>query len=309
MSQRKDGPGITHDKAHDKTHDETRNGARKETCVEYDDMPVPLTLKEKNVLEFLEMFIRENGISPSYQEICKHFGFASFNSVQRYLKQLEAKGYVRLPGANQKRAITILRPANAVQETLESARAEGEQIRSAKTASLRNVIPALNSGDVRNLPLLGRVAAGSPIEAYEHDEFIDVPASLVRYADRTYALRVQGQSMIEDGILDGDVILVQRQASARNGEIVVAMIGEEATVKRLYTHTRDLAAAQADDQTTGRAAPYTEARTRRASEHENPNDRREMIELRPANSSMASLWFSPDEVQIRGIVVGLIRKF
>lgn len=244
-------------------------------------MPTPLTQKEKNVLEFLELYVRENGISPSYQEICSHFGFASFNSVQRYLKQLEAKGYIRLPGANQKRAITILRSANAVQETLESVQMQ------TKREPVRNFIPALsNHSQVFNLPLLGRVAAGSPIEAYEHDEFIDVPASLVRYADRTYALRVQGQSMIEDGILDGDVILVQRQASAGNGEIVVAMIGEEATVKRFYTHTRDPRGLQ-----------------------ESLSEPQKMIELRPANSNMASLWFQPDEVQIRGVVVGLIRKF
>src|SRR5262245_45993194 len=81
--------------------------------------PRPLSPKEKNVLEFLELYIREQGISPTYQEICKHFGFASFNSVQRYLKQLEAKGYIQLPWANQKRAITLLKPASALQSAIE----------------------------------------------------------------------------------------------------------------------------------------------------------------------------------------------
>ena len=250
----------------------------RETVVEYDEeilegMPRPLTLKEKNVLEFLESYMRENGISPTYQEICQNFGFASFNSVQRYLKQLEEKGYIHNPGGNQKRALTLLRPASSVQETVEEfTRTYGGNV--ASNESVRNVTPALHRpGEVFNLPLLGRVAAGAPIEAYEHDEFIDVPASLVRHADRTYALRVQGQSMIEDGIFDGDVILVQRQSRASNGEIVVAMVGEEATVKRFYKGIN------------------------------------KMIELRPANSKMSSLWFNPDEVQIRGIVVGLIRKF
>ncbi|MCM2281350.1 MAG: transcriptional repressor LexA [Bdellovibrionaceae bacterium] len=273
MSSRKEDPHNKHSNKQPQT----------ESRVEYDDLPVPLTQKEKNVLEFLEMFVRESGISPSYQEICNHFGFASFNSVQRYLKQLESKGYIRLPRANQKRAITIVRSASALQETVENVRIDG--MRAAE--SVRNVIPALATSETFHLPLLGRVAAGSPIEAYEHDEFIDVPASLVRHADRTYALRVQGQSMIEDGILDGDVILVQRQASAGNGEIVVAMIGEEATVKRLYTHMRDPRDLQESER----------------------SGSRKMIELRPANSNMTSLWFRPDEVQIRGVVVGLIRKF
>lgn len=280
-------PGLSGSTSH-------RSDMRMESRVEYDELPTPLTQKEKNVLEFLEMFIRDSGISPSYQEICNHFGFASFNSVQRYLKQLESKGYIRLPGANQKRAITILRPAAALQEALQ------ETVESAhmdfRRNGVRNVIPALTTNDVFNLPLLGRVAAGSPIEAYEHDEFIDVPASLVRHADRTYALRVQGQSMIEDGILDGDVILVQRQASANNGEIVVAMVGEEATVKRFYSHTRDPRDWESERQTSQSGQQSGQATSK-------------MIELRPANSNMTSLWFSPDEVQIRGIVVGLIRKF
>jgi len=237
--------------------------------------PVPLTLKEKNVLEFLELFIREQGISPSYQEICQNFGFASLNSVQRYLKQLEEKGYVQLPGGNQKRAISILKPASALQETLQKITQDNA---STPTERLLRVPDRVHS-EVINLPLLGRVAAGSPIEAYEHDEFIDVPASLVRNAERTYALRVQGQSMIEDGILDGDVILVQKQPHALNGDIVVAVVGEEATVKRFYTHRQK----------------------------DGPQNK--MIELRPANSSMTSMWFSESEVEIRGIVVGLIRKF
>jgi repressor LexA len=238
------------------------------------DSPRPLSLKEKSVLEFLESYTRESGISPTYQEICKHFGFASFNSVQRYLKQLEAKGYIQLPWANQKRAITILKPASSVQETLGSRQ------------PIDSLMPAIVPSENFSIPLLGRVAAGSPIEALEHDEFIDVPASLVRHADRTYALRVQGQSMIDDGILDGDVILVQRQSTASNGEIVVAVVGDEATVKRFYLHRDDTRSREKTVAMNGK-----------------------MIELRPANSTMSSMWFPPNEVQIRGIVVGLIRKF
>lgn len=215
----------------------------------------PLTPKEKMVLEFVELYVLENGVAPTYQEVSTHFGFASLNSVQNYFRQLESKGYIRLAGGNQKRALTLLHPASSFQDAVVE-----------KTN--RNTRP-----EGVSLPLLGKVAAGSPIEALAHDEFIDVPASLVQHADRTYALRVQGQSMIDDGIFDGDVILVQKQSTAVNGEIVVAMIEDEATVKRFYRHNKD------------------------------------SIELRPANASMDPMYFRKDDVKIRGVVVGLIRKF
>jgi repressor LexA len=253
---------------------------------ENSDLPHPLSVKEKGVLEFLELYMREKGVSPTYSEICQHFGFASYNSVQRYLKQLESKGYIRLPWANQKRAITLLRPSNALQAAIDShidsRGGSGGSVDDDRSSS-SNVIPAVMPTESLALPLLGRVAAGAPIEAIEHDEYIDVPASLVRHADRTFALRVQGQSMIEDGILDGDVILVQRQSSAVNGEIVVAVVEDEATVKRLYQH--------------------------RSGGAERGFNTDRVIELRPANSSMTSMWFDPGQVQIKGIVVGLIRKF
>lgn len=233
----------------------------------------PLSPREKTVLEFLETYARLHGFAPTYQEICSHFGFASFNSAQRYLKQLETKGYILLGGNNQKRSIRLLKSASSYQDTIEERERTGAPTASTAVA----------------LPLLGRVAAGVPLEAFEHDEFIDVPASLVKRPDKTYALRVQGQSMIEDGILDGDVILVERQSRAENGEIVVAVVPgdtgqEEATVKRFY-------------QPRGSARSTDE------------RDTRTKIELRPANSKMKSLWFEPGEVQIRGIVVGLLRKF
>ncbi len=236
----------------------------------------PLTPKEKTVLEFLETYARTNGFAPTYQEICQHFGFASFNSAQRYLKQLEAKEYISLGGANQKRAISLLQSASAYQE---------------QSSSGSSVVAF-------QIPMLGRVAAGVPLEAYEHDEFIDVPASLVKNPDRTYALRVQGQSMIDDGIFEGDVILVQRQGQAENGEIVVAVVPseigtEEATVKRFYWHKKSATTASKLEKKTLKAV--------------SPAGRQ--IELRPANSTMSSFWYDPGQVQIRGIVVGLIRKF
>ena len=215
----------------------------------------PLTPKEKNVLEFIEHYIEGKGYSPSYIEIKDHFGFASNNSVQNYLKQLETKKYIHTPGGNQKRAISIV----------QSSRAMSDNLKEIKTRMTPNV----------TIPLLGTVAAGAPIEHLKHDEYIDIPVSLLKKPDQTYALQVQGNSMIDDGIHDGDTILVQRQEFANDGEIVVAVVDHEATVKRIYR----------------------------------PKGKNKKIELRPANSGMESFWFTPAQVDIRGIVVGLIRKY
>ncbi len=215
----------------------------------------PLTPKEKNVLEFIESYISSNGYSPSFLEIKDHFGFASNNSVQNYLRQLEQKNYIHNPGGNQKRAIRVLHSAQALPDNL----------REIQTRLTPNV----------TIPLLGNVAAGAPIEHLKHDEFIDIPVSLLKKPEQTYALQVQGDSMIEDGIHDGDTILVQRQEYAGDGEIVVAVVNHEATVKRIYQRKK----------------------------------RDGKIELRPANSTMESFWYHPEEVDIRGIVVGLIRKY
>lgn len=244
--------------------------------------PQPLTAKEKAVLEFIEAYMREGGIAPSYQEIKDHFGFASFNSVQRYLKQLQKKNYIHIPGENQKRAITLLHSANAIQAQFHQ---------SSHSFSLPSAIPPQphflapsprvkrTSPDFPppaesfSLPLLGKVAAGRPLEAHEYNEFIDVPPSLIKDPNRCFALKVEGQSMIEDGIYDGDIIFVQQQSHAKNGDIVVATVDNEATVKRFYLHEKGL------------------------------------IELRPANSTMQSMWYTPGQINIQGVVVSLIRKF
>lgn len=232
----------------------------------------PLTPKEKSVLEFIEEHILSSGVSPSYQEIKDHFGLASFNSVQNYLKQLTAKGYVENP-LGQKRAIQVLHSASAVQERLQS------KLVSTKTGSQSSQLLQARD-EILSLPLLGKVAAGLPIEALKHDEFVDVPPSMVRNPAKSFALKVQGDSMIEDGIFDEDIILIQKQNTAGNGDIVVATVENEATVKRIYV----------------RAKPDS-------------GSSQKLIELRPSNSTMKSMWYQPDEVEIRGIVVGLLRKF
>jgi repressor LexA len=230
-------------------------------------IPLPLTLKEKSVLEFIEVQLSETGVSPSYQEIRDHFGFASFNSVQNYLKQLSAKGYVAVAN-NQKRAIQVLHSAQTVQDNVSRLSA----LKKSPQEPPRERFLQSSREEVLSLPLLGHVAAGAPIEALEHDEFVDIPPSLVRNTGKTFALKVKGNSMIEDGIFNGDIILVQKQTNASNGEIVVASIDNESTVKRIYS-------------------------------------KGDQIELRPANSSMESMWYSPQQVQIQGVVVGLLRKF
>jgi|SRR6185312_10093609 len=235
--------------------------------------PMPLTEKEKMVLEFIETQLADAGVSPSYQEIKDRFGFASYNSVQNYLKQLTTKGYVQM-ASNQKRSIQVLHSSRAVQEQAQS-----------KTPPRASLLPKYGEREeVLLLPLLGKVAAGQPLEHFTHDEFVQVPPSLVRNPEKSFALKVSGSSMIEDGIFDGDVIIVQKQATVVNGEIVVATIDNESTVKRLFTK-----------QNNGQKSPG------------NPNEK--LIELRPANSTMQSMWYPPDQVQIQGVVVGLIRKF
>lgn len=224
---------------------------------------LPLTAKEKAVLEFIENQLRRSGISPSYQEIKDHFGLASYNSIQNYLKQLKEKSYIDF-SPNQKRAIQILNPSNSVQNSIASSS-------SAATGSGSPLL-GINGTLILKLPLLGGVAAGKPIESNFSNEFIEVSSSMVKKPQSTYALKVNGNSMIDDGIFNNDLILVQSQKMAENGSLIVATIEDEATVKRFYLKNTQ-------------------------------------VELRPSNLSMSSMWYPAEEVKIQGIVVGLIRRY
>lgn len=236
-------------------------------------LPPSLTPKEMKVLLFIEEELQSKGLAPTFQEIQNHFGFASINSVQNYLKQLTLKGYVNIP-QNQKRAIQILRSAGALQkEILNQFSTKAESPRS---KLLQAHEEALSSPPFR-LPIMGRVAAGQPLERFLHDEYLDVPPSMVKNPDKTYVLKVEGDSMIEDGIFDGDLILVEKRQAVQNGDIVVASVENESTVKRYFLRR-------------------------------NEKDRR-LVELKPANSQMKSLWYSPEQVAIQGLVIGLIRQF
>ena len=198
-----------------------------------------LTEKQKDFLRFVSRYIEEWGRSPSFEEICAHFGFSSYNAVTTHLKALERKGYIRLPRKqNQKRAIEVISP-------VETKRHE--------------------------FPLLGRIAAGKPIEAVEDVNVIDVPRSMIRGGDY-FVLEVNGDSMEEDGILDKDFIVIRKQATAENGETVVALINNEATVKKYHK-------------------------------------RRGRVELRPAHTGMEPILVKHANLRIEGKVVGVMRYY
>jgi repressor LexA len=198
-----------------------------------------LTEKQKAFLGYISHYVGDWGRSPSFEEICSHFGFTSYNTVTTYLKALERKGYIRLPRKkNQKRAIEVISP-------VETRRLE--------------------------FPLLGRVAAGRPIEAVEEVDVIEIPPSMLGKGDH-FVLQVKGDSMKEDGILDGDFIVVRRQATAENGQTVVALINNQATVKKYY-------------------------------------QRETHVELRPAHTDMEPLIISEGDLRIDGRVVGVMRHY
>ncbi|MEE9418179.1 MAG: transcriptional repressor LexA [Desulfatiglandaceae bacterium] len=198
-----------------------------------------LTDKQKGFLVYISRYIEEWGRSPSFEEICSHFGFHSYNTVTTYLKTLEQKGYIRLPREkNRKRAIEVISP-------VETRRFE--------------------------FPLLGRVAAGKPIEAVEDVSAIEVPPSMIGSGDY-FVLQVKGDSMQEDGILDGDFVVVRKQPTAENGETVVALINNEATVKKYYK-------------------------------------RKGYVKLQPAHTGMKSTRIKKGNLQIQGKVVGVMRYY
>jgi repressor LexA len=251
-------------------------------CMRKTNSPLPsLTVKEKSVLQFIETELINKGISPSYQEICDHFGFASFNSVQNYLKQLTQKGYVSIQ-QNQKRAIQLLHSAEDFHKDLiERLQVPAEPSRaSLSNQSSPKLSAFVDHSKVLPIPFLGRVAAGQPIERYSENEFIDIPRDLVKSTRDLFALKVEGDSMIEEGIFDGDTLVVQAQTAARDGDLIVASIEQEATVKRFF-------------QKKNPAQP----------------EQGKLVELRPANQKLTSMWYHPSEVEIRGLVKALLRSY
>jgi repressor LexA len=215
-----------------------------------------LTAKQRELLLFIDGRLKECGISPSFDEMREALDLKSKSGVHRLISALEERGFIRrLP--NRARALEVLKLP--------------ESRPSATVTPIRTVAPA-PANDVLDIPLHGRIAAGTPIEALQGTETFAVPAALLGPGEH-YALEVAGDSMVEEGILDGDFALIRKVNNARDGEIVVALIdNEEATLK---TYRRE-----------GR-----------------------MIRLDPANSRYEPQRYDESRVEIQGRLAGLIRRY
>jgi repressor LexA len=221
-----------------------------------------LTRKQRELLMFIHERIKETGISPSFDEMKDALNLASKSGIHRLITALEERGFVRKL-AHRARAIEVVRlPEQATT--------------SAPVVSIRNVVqpaPTSAANETREIPLLGKIAAGTPIEAIQHErDRMHVPEAILG-AGEHFMLEVQGDSMIQAGIFDGDYVVVRRTDTANSGEIVVALVmGEEATLKRL--------------------------RRKGAS-----------IALEAANPAYETRIFGPDQVAVQGKLVGLIRRY
>lgn len=228
-----------------------------------------LTRKQHELIRFIQDRLEETGISPSFEEMKEALDLKSKSGVHRLISALEERGFIRrLP--NRARALEVLKQPEDV-TTKASVRAAANA-NSGLTPLVKPAAPKAPANDVIEIPLHGRIAAGVPIEALEGQSMLPVPAALLG-AGEHYALEVSGDSMIEAGILDGDYALIRRTDTARDGEIVVALVrGEEATLKYL---------------------------------------RREdgMVRLDPANSAYEPQVYRPGEVQVQGKLAGLLRRY
>ena len=226
-----------------------------------------LTAKQHELIQFIQKRLEETGISPSFEEMKEALDLKSKSGVHRLISALEERGFLRrLP--NRARALEVIREPGDTTPA-RSAAAAGDNVVSmpAPRAPQREA-----ANDVVELPLHGRIAAGAPIEALEGQSTLPVPAALLGPGEH-YALEVSGDSMIEAGIFDGDFALVRRTNTARDGEIVVALVrGEEATLKYL---------------------------------------RREngQVRLDPANATYDPQFYRPDEVEVQGKLAGLLRRY
>jgi repressor LexA len=246
-----------------------------------------LTRKQHELLLFIHQHLQKNGVSPSFDEMKDALTLKSKSGIHRLITGLEERGFIRrLP--HRARAVEVMRLPNDV-EAAEAKAAEakaGEQgvpqaprtgfapkvIRGGFSSSIPGAMAA-NDSEALQLPLYGRIAAGTPIEALrDYSNYVDVPASLMG-AGEHYALEVDGDSMIDAGILDGDTVIIERCESAENGTVVVALIdNEEATLKRLRRKGGAVA-------------------------------------LEPANKAYETRIFPPERVAIQGRLVGLLRRY
>ena len=202
-------------------------------------MALTLTPRQKEIADFIGRYRSKNGVSPTQREICEEFGYSSFGTLQKHIRLLLEKG-VLVRDWNKRRSLAL-----------------AEEDRAAGAVEI---------------PLAGRIAAGQPIEVEPEGESVAVPEALTRKG-QNYVLRVTGHSMVDDGIHDGDFVVVNRREKAANGEMVAALVNGEATLKRIY----------------------------------NEGDGR--IRLQPANERMAPIYAAEGDVKVQGVVVGLMRKY
>ncbi|ANU08074.1 transcriptional repressor LexA [Paraurantiacibacter namhicola] len=226
-----------------------------------------LTAKQHELLQFIQRRLEESGISPSFEEMKEALDLKSKSGVHRLISALEERGFIRrLP--NRARALEVLREP-------EDVNAGGRKTPTSNDNVVEFKAPAAApapANDVVEIPLHGRIAAGAPIEAFEDHQSLPVPAALLG-AGEHYALEVSGDSMIEAGIFDGDFALVRKTDTARDGEIVVALVrGEEATLKYLRRDSGQ-------------------------------------VVLDPANASYEPQIYSQNEVQVQGKLAGLLRRY
>ena len=229
-----------------------------------------LTRKQHELLMFIHERIKETGVSPSFDEMKEALDLASKSGIHRLITALEERGFLRrLP--HRARALEVVKmPEQATAAAPPKGRGA---FRPTLVESERAAGAAPVANDVRELPILGKIAAGTPIEAIQHErDRMQVPESILG-AGEHFILEVQGDSMIQAGILDGDFVVIRKTNAANSGEIVVALVmGEEATLKRL--------------------------RRKGAS-----------IALEAANPAYETRIFGPDQVQVQGKLVGLVRRY
>jgi repressor LexA len=202
---------------------------------------MPLTKRQREILNYLTVYSEQNGFAPSFEEIAETFDYNSLATVHEHLTNLERKGYIKR-NYNESRAIEIL-PSEAAPKAVE-------------------------------LPLLGSVAAGMPIEALEFNETFSVPETFIGRGGGHYVLKVRGNSMVDEQIRDGDFVVVNERQRADNGEMVIALVnGTSATVKKYY------------------------------------RERDGRIRLQPANEAMQPMYVHENDITIQGIVVGVMRRY
>ncbi|MGH9404582.1 MAG: transcriptional repressor LexA [Terriglobia bacterium] len=223
-----------------------------------------LTRRQKQVLDFLAQFISERGYSPSFEEIGEGLGLSSVATVHKHVQSLDRKGFIRR-GHNQSRSIDVLAlpaPAPFRKMAAKAARSAASRKSAAEPAAAQ-----------LEFPLLGRIAAGYPVEAFPAAESFSL-YDFARSKGEIFVLKVKGDSMVDDHICDGDYILVERANDALSGEIVVALIdGTEATLKRFFRESEG------------------------------------MVRLQPANAQMDAIVLPGRSVRIQGRVMGVLRKY